>query len=129
MDFALLLLGLPICVADCSSFVIPNIYNKMLLGVALVHLLIFGISDLPQVAISALLLLALFTFKFGMGDIKLLGLILITHSLNAFDFLGVVFLMAVVHIVVLTGINRGIPSKIPLGPSIFIGLSTYLATR
>jgi hypothetical protein len=56
-------------------------------------------------------------------------LILATHAFSAIDFLGFVFLLAIVHIVVLVGIHRRIPSKIPLAPSIFIGLATYLATR
>jgi hypothetical protein len=71
----------------------------------------------------------LLILKFGMGDIKLLALILITHSFSAFDYLGYVFLLAMVHILILAGVNRKIPPKIPLAPSIFIGLSTYLATR
>ena len=129
MDLALLLLGIPICVADCSTFVIPNIYTKILFLFAASHLVFYGLGDLRQVGISGIALVLLLALKVGMGDIKLLALVLVSHSFKAFDFLGFVFLLAVVHIVVLTGINRTIPSKIPLAPSIFIGLSTYLATR
>ena len=129
MDLALLLLGIPICVADCSTFVIPNIYTKILFLFAASHLVFYGSGDLRQVGISGIALVLLLALKVGMGDIKLLALVLVSHSFNAFDYLGFVFLLAVVHIVVLTGINRTIPSKIPLAPSIFIGLSTYLATR
>ena len=117
------------CVADCGSFVIPNVYNKILYIFAAVHLSINGFGDLKKVAFSASLLVVLLIFKVGMGDIKLLAIILITHSFSAVDYLGYVFLLAMVHIVVLAGITRKIPSKIPLAPSIFIGLSTYLATR
>lgn len=129
MDLALLLLGIQICIADCSAFVIPNIYTKILFFFAAMHLFIYGFGDLRQVGISGITLVLLLVLKVGMGDIKLLALVLVTHSINAFDYLGFVFLLAMVHIVVLTGINRTIPSKIPLAPSIFIGLSTYLATR
>ena len=129
MDLALLLLGIPICVADCSTFVIPNIYTKILFLFAASHLVFYGFGDLRQVGISGIALVLLLVVKVGMGDIKLLALVLVSHSFKAFDFLGFVFLLAVVHIVVLTGINRTIPWKIPLAPSIFIGLSTYLATR
>ena len=129
MDLALLLLGMPICVADCSAFVIPNIYTKILFLFAALHLFFYGFGDLRQVGISGLTLVLLLVLKVGMGDIKLLALVLVTHSFNAFDYLGFVFLLAMVHIVVLAGFNRTIPSKIPLAPSIFIGLSTYLATR
>ena len=129
MDLALLLLAVPICVADCGSFVIPNVYNKILFIFAAVHLSIYGFGDLKKVAFSASLLVVLLIFKVGMGDIKLLAIILITHSFSAVDYLGYAFLLAMVHIVVIAGISREIPSKIPLAPSIFIGLSTYLATR
>jgi len=129
VDLALFLLAIPMCVADCASFVIPNVYNEIFLLFAGVHLSIYSFGDLDRIALSASILVVLFIFKFGMGDIKLLGLILITHSFSVIDYLGYVLLLAMVHIVVLAGINRKIPSKIPLAPSIFIGLSTYLATR
>ena len=129
MDLALLLLAIPICVADCGSFVIPNVYNKILFIFAAVHLSIYGFGDLKKVAFSASLLLVLLIFKVGMGDIKLLAIILITHSFSAVDYLGYVFLLAMVHIVVIAGISREIPSKIAMAPSIFVGLTTYLATR
>jgi hypothetical protein len=58
-----------------------------------------------------------------------LTLIILTHSSNILNFLGFVFFLAIVHIVVLVGIHRRIPTKIPLAPSIFLGLATYLATR
>jgi hypothetical protein len=120
---------MPICVADCSAFEIPNIYTKILFLFAASHLFFYGFGDLRQVGISGLTLVLLLVLKVGMGDIKLLALVLVTHSFDAFDYLGFVFLLAMVHIVVLAGFNRTIPSKIPLAPSIFIGLSTYLATR
>jgi hypothetical protein len=117
------------CVADCASFVIPNVYNKILLLFVGVHLSLNGFGDLDKIALSASILVVLLIFNFGMGDIKLLALILITHSFSAINYLGYVFLLAMVHIVVLAGITLKIPAKIPLAPSIFIGLSTYLATR
>lgn len=129
MNFALILLAIPVCIADISSFVIPNIYNKVLSYAALMHISLFGIGQVREFGFSLAILVILLFFGIGMGDIKLLTLILVTHSFTAIDFLGVVFLLAMVHIVVLVGIHRRIPSKIPLAPSIFIGLATYLATR
>jgi Flp pilus assembly protein protease CpaA len=129
VDLALLLLAIPICVADCGSFVIPNVYNKILFIFAAVHISIYGFGDLKKVAFSASLLVVLLIFKVGMGDIKLLAIILITHSFSAVDYLGYVLLLAMVHIVVIAGISREIPSKIAMAPSIFVGLTTYLATR
>ena len=128
MNFALLLLAAPICIADMCSFVIPNIYTKTLFYVGLIHITIFGIGHLHDLLASIAVLVVLLFFRIGMGDIKLLGLIFVTHSYNAIEFIGGILLVAVVHIVVLTGIHRKIPSKIPLAPSIFAGLITYLAT-
>ena len=127
MNIALLLFAAPICIADMRSFVIPNIYMKVLSYMGLIHLSIFGIGHLQDLCVSIAALVCLEFFRIGMGDIKLLGLILITHSYNTIEFLGFILLVATVHIVVLTGIHRKIPSQIPLAPSIFVGLLTYLA--
>lgn len=127
MNIALLLFAIPICIADMSSFVIPNVYLKALSYVGLIHLSIFGIGHLQDLCVSFVALVFLVFFRIGMGDIKLLGLIFITHSFHSIEFLGNIFLVASVQIVVLTGIHRKIPSKIPFAPSIFVGLLTYLA--
>ena len=129
MNVALFALALPVCIADLSSFVIPNIYTKILFYLALIHLTLFGFGQMRQDAISLAMLLLLLLAGTGMGDNKLLALILLTHSFNAIEYIAYVFLMAVVHIVILTAIHRTIPSKIPLAPSIFVGLATYLAAR
>ena len=128
MNIALFLLAVPICIADLKGFVIPNIYNTILLYVALIHLSFYGFGDLRDVLISAVILIGLALLRTGMGDIKTLSLILMTHTAGALEFLGFVFLLAIVHIVVLMGFQQKIPSKIPLAPSIFLGLATYLAT-
>jgi hypothetical protein len=128
MNVALFLLAIPISIADIKSFVIPNIYNKILLYVALIHLSFYGFGDLCDVLISVVILIVLAILRTGMGDIKTLSLILMTHTAGAVEFIGVVFFLAIVHIVVLTGFHKEIPSKIPLAPSIFLGLATYLAT-
>jgi len=129
MNFALFVLAIPVCIADISSFAIPNIYSKILFYVALIHIWIHGIARVREVLLAVAILSLLLFFGTGMGDIKLLTLIILTHSSNILNFLGFVFFLAIVHIVVLVGIHRRIPTKIPLAPSIFIGLATYLATR
>jgi hypothetical protein len=128
MNFALFLLALPISIADIKGFVIPNIYNKILLYVALFHLSFYGFGDLRDVLISAVILIGLALLRAGMGDIKTLSLICMTHTAGSVEFIGIVFFLAIVHIVVLMGLHQKIPSKIPLAPSIFLGLATYLAT-
>ncbi len=129
MNFALFVLAIPVCIADISSFAIPNIYSKILFYVALTHISFFGIGRVRELVLPLVILLVLLFFGTGMGDIKLMTLIVVTHASNAMDFIGFVFLMAIVHIVVLAGIHRRIPTKIPLAPSIFIGIATYLATK
>ena len=128
MNVALFLLAIPICIADIKGFVIPNIYNKILLYVALIHLSFYGFGDLRDVLVSVVIVIWLALLRTGMGDIKTLTLILITHTAGAIEFIGFVFFLAIVHIVVLMGFQQKIPSKIPLAPSIFLGLATYLAT-
>ena len=88
-----------------------------------------GLGSLKELLLVTTIVLVLMIFRLGMGDIKILALILITHKISALDLLGCVFLLAMLHIVVLTGINRKIPPKIALAPSIFIGFATYMATR
>ena len=129
MNVALFILALPICIADLSTFVIPNIYTKILFYLTLIHLSLFGFGQLRDVVVSLVALLLLILIGIGMGDVKLLALILLSHSFNAPEYIAYVFLLGLLHIVILTGIHRAIPSKIALAPSIFIGLATYLAAR
>jgi Flp pilus assembly protein protease CpaA len=129
MNIMLLLLAVPICISDMHSFVIPNIYTKVLFYIALIHIGFFGVGSMQGLVVSTAVLACLMFFGTGMGDIKLLWLIIITHPFNAFEYLLSVLLVAGVHIVVLIGLHRRIPSKIPLAPSIFIALLTYLAAR
>ena len=129
MNIALLALSVPICIADMTSFVIPNIYNKILFYCALTYLALVGIGQLRQVAVSLVILILLHLIGTGMGDLKLLALILLTHSFNAAEYIAFVYIVALVHIAAMTAFHRAIPSKIALAPSIFIGLGTYLATR
>ena len=129
MNYALFVLAIPVCIADISSFLIPNIYTKILFYVSLMHIIFYGIGRVREVVFPLAILFLLLFFGTGMGDIKLMTLIVVTHTSNTMDFLGFVFLLAIVHIVVLAGIHRRIPTKIPLAPSIFIGLATYLATK
>jgi len=117
------------CVADLSALIIPNIYTKILFYVAVLHFCLFGFERFQKELISIAALISLVLCGTGMGDIKLLALILMTHTYPAIEFIGVILLFAAVHIFLLIGIQRKIPSKIPLAPSIFIGLATYLATR
>ena len=104
-------------------------YTKIVLYAAFLHITLFGFGSLRELLISGALLVSLVFFGIGMGDIKLLGLILITRPYSAIDCVVRMLVLAMVHIVVLTAFRRAIPSKIPLAPSIFVGFLSYLATR
>jgi Flp pilus assembly protein protease CpaA len=129
MDLVLFALVVPVCIADLSTFVIPNIYTKILSYAALIHLVLHGFGEVTELSIFLGILVFLLILGTGMGDIKLLALIMVTHNLSATVFIAYVIFVAMVHIVVLTAINRAIPAKLPLAPSIFVGLISYLAAR
>lgn len=129
MNVTLFALAIPMCIADLSSFVIPNIYNKILFYAALIHLGTYGFGQSRWILLSLVVLVMLLIVGTGMGDVKILALILFTHNFNNVVFITYVFLLAMVHIVILAVVHRIVPSKIALAPSIFIGLATYLAAR
>lgn len=68
-----------------------------------------------------------------MGDVKLLGIVALmlnSDPQTAFFHLGFsIVLCAVVYAITQTLWNRELPRKIALAPSIFTGLTLYLATR
>ena len=129
MDLVLFALAVPICIADISAFVIPNIYTKILFYTALIQLVLHGFGRVTEFASFLAILVVLLILGTGMGDIKILALIMATHNLSATVFIACVFFVAMVHIVILTAINRTIPAKLPLAPSIFVGFISYLAAR
>jgi Flp pilus assembly protein protease CpaA len=128
MDFAILILAIPICIADTSSFTIPNIYSKFLFYAASIHLAFFGLGNWVDVSVGGAILLVMMTLGVGMGDIKILALILITHTHGAISIFPYVFLFAAIHIMIFFTLRGHIPSRIALAPSIFLGFATYLAT-
>ena len=129
MNVALFALAIPVCIADMSNFVIPNIYSKILFYAALIHLGMYGFGQSREILLSLVVLVMLLIVGTGMGDIKILVLILFTHNFDTVQFIAYVFLLAMVHIVILAAVHRTMPAKIALAPSIFIGLATYLAAR
>lgn len=128
MDIALILLALPICIADTSSFVIPNIYSKSLFYVASVHLIFHGFGNWKVLAVSISFLLIMVVLRVGMGDIKVLALMLVTHVNSAISILPCVLLFATIHIMMIFLVRGRFPLRIPLAPSIFLAFATYLAT-
>ena len=120
---------IPITISDLSRHVIPNIYLKIISCLMLGSFIIVGIPR-PNVYLPCLFMaIVLFLFKVGMGDIKLLSILILTFNCQILTLLILVSAAALVHIVISTARNRAIPHSIPLAPAIFFGFITYLATR
>jgi Flp pilus assembly protein protease CpaA len=131
--FTLLVATIPISLADLKYSKIPNIYLLYLSLFSAPFVIINGLGSIPKLLTSLLVVLLLHLCGMGMGDAKLLLIILITHnsdhqfsSLNFFTFL---LLIATMHVLLLGLMDQSVPRKIPLAPSIFAGLALYMATR
>jgi Flp pilus assembly protein protease CpaA len=115
-------MAIPISLADIKSYSIPNIYLIWLSFLCVPHVLMQGLGPVPRILFVIAILLVLHLCGLGMGDVKLLGIVaLMLNSDPRTAFFNVGFSIALW--------NRELPRKIPLAPSIFIGLALYLATR
>lgn len=127
------LMAFPISLADIKSYSIPNIYLIWLAVFCTPHVLMQGLGPVPRILIVIAILLMLHLCGLGMGDVKLLAIVALMLNYDprtAFLNLGFsIAFCAVVYAVTQTLWNRQLPRKIPLAPSIFIGLTLYLATR
>jgi Flp pilus assembly protein protease CpaA len=126
-------MALPISLADIKSYSIPNIYLIWLSVFCTPHVLMQGLGPVPRILIVIAILLVLHLCGLGMGDVKLLAIVALMLNYDprtAFLNLGFsIAFCAVVYSITQTLWNRQLPRKIPLAPSIFIGLTLYLATR
>ena len=126
-------MALPISLADIKSYSIPNIYLIWLTVFCTPRVLMQGIGPVPRILIVIAVLLVLHLCGLGMGDVKLLAIVALMLNYDprtAFLNLGFsIAFCAVVYAITQTLWNRQLPRKIPLAPSIFIGLTLYLATR
>ena len=119
---------IPITISDLRRHVIPNIYLKILFCLMLLSFIINGIPLLGVYLPCMFTAVVLFLFKVGMGDIKLLTILILTFNCQILSLLIFVSAAALVHIVISAARNRAIPHSIPLAPAIFFGSITYLAT-
>ena len=127
-----LLFALPISIADIASRKIPNIYLQ-LYAYAVVVLVVFrGVPDLIFILVVLVTLLLMSAIGVGMGDCKLLGLIVLMLQLSRFQefelLLLSIFMIALIQIVLIWLYSKVIPRTIAMAPAIFIGTSLYLAT-
>jgi Flp pilus assembly protein protease CpaA len=127
-----LLFAIPISIADIASRKIPNIYLQ-LYAYAVVVLVVFrGVPDAVFTLFVFATLLLMATIGVGMGDCKLLGLIVLMLQLSRFQefelLLLAIFMIALIQIVLIWLYSKVIPRTIAMAPAIFIGTTLYLAT-
>jgi Flp pilus assembly protein protease CpaA len=128
-----LVLAIPISLADLKSFTIPNVYLVILSLLCAPYVFFNGLGQISVVLAALFILLMLNVLGLGMGDAKLLSIILFTlnsDDRNELTLLAVlIILSASLHVMWRTLKNRSLPRRIPLAPSIFVGLALYLATQ
>lgn len=133
MLFILSLAAIPISLADSKSFKIPNVYLWLLfLGLA-PFIAVNGLGSISRLVSSFLIVLTLHICGMGMGDVKLLLLIVLAFNsdreFSSLTFFSYLLGVATIHVLILTLKNQMMVRKLPLAPSIFVGLALYLATR
>jgi Flp pilus assembly protein protease CpaA len=126
-------MAIPISLADIKSYSIPNIYLIWLSVLCMPHVLMQGPGPVPRILFVFAILAVLHLCGLGMGDVKLLAIVALmlnSDPRTIFFNLGFsIIVSAVIYAIAQTLWNRQLPRKIPLAPSIFIGLTLYLATR
>ena len=96
------------------------------------YLLLHGFGPVLKIVVVVLILSCLYLIGLGMGDVKLIAII--SLSLNSdiqanLSFLALLILLSACSYVILKTLwNHELPRRIPLAPSIFMGLALYLAT-
>ena len=127
-----LLCALPISIADISCRKIPNIYLKLYAYLISGFVVVRGVPDTFFVMSVLITFLLMAAIGVGMGDCKLLGLIVLMLQLSRFQefelLLLSIFMIALIQIVLIWLYSKVIPRTIALAPAIFIGSSLYLAT-
>jgi Flp pilus assembly protein protease CpaA len=128
-----LILAIPISLADLKSFTIPNVYLVMLSLLCAPYVFFNGLGQISVFLAAMFILLILILLGLGMGDAKLLSIILLTLNSDGYSDLTLlavlIILSASLHVMWRTLKNRSLPRRIPLAPTIFVGLALYLATQ
>jgi prepilin signal peptidase PulO-like enzyme (type II secretory pathway) len=94
--------------------------------------LLHGFGPVFNLIAALLILVCLYLIGLGMGDVKLLAIM--SLSLNSdiqanLSFLALLILLSASSYAILKTLwNHELPRRIPLAPSIFMGLALYLAT-
>ena len=127
-----LLFALPISIADISSRKIPNIYLQIYAYAVAVLVVVRGLPGAIFMLVVLTTLSLMSAVGVGMGDCKLLGLIVLMLQLSRFKEFELVllsiFMIALIQIVLIWLYSKVIPRTIAMAPAIFIGTTLYLAT-
>ena len=133
MLFILSLAAIPISLADSKSFKIPNVYLWLLLLGLAPFIAVNGLGSISRLVSTFLIVLTLHLCGMGMGDVKLLLLIVLAFNsdreFSSLTFFSYLLCVATIHVLILTLKNQMMVRKLPLAPSIFVGLALYMATR
>ena len=133
MCLPLLVVAIPISLADLKYSKIPNVYLLYLSILCAPFVIINGLGSIVRLLTALLVLLFLHLGGMGMGDVKLLLIILLTHNsdqqFSSLNYFSCLLLIATMHVLLLGFKDESTPRKIPLAPSIFAGLVLYMATR
>ena len=127
-----LLFALPISIADISSRKIPNIYLQIYAYAVAVLVVVRGLPGAIFMLVVLTTLSLMSAVGVGMGDCKLLGLIVLMLQLSKFQefelLLLAIFMIALIQIVLIWLYSKVIPRTIAMAPAIFIGTTLDLAT-
>lgn len=128
---ALIVLALPICIADLKYHRIPNIYLILIFYVVALDQILTGVVSVKFFLLAASLLFVLQCIAgIGMGDVKLILLICATLNLSRAFQLGLLLLAICVSaslmVIIYFVVTARIPRQIALAPAILMGVGLYL---
>lgn len=127
-----LLFAIPISIADLSQRKIPNIYLQLYAYYVGALLIVNGLPSASLMLAVILTLGLLSIFGVGMGDCKLLALIIVMVEISNLQEFGqlliAILLTSLIEIMLRWGYSKVIPRTIAMAPAIFLGTSLYLAT-
>lgn len=127
-----LLFAIPISIADLSQRKIPNIYLQIYAYYVGALLIVNGLPGALFMLAVIVTLGLLSIFGVGMGDCKLLALIVLMaeiSNLHEFEYLLLAILLtSLIDILLRWGYSKVFPRTIAMAPAIFLGTSLYLAT-
>lgn len=127
-----LLFAIPISIADLSQRKIPSIYLQIYAYYVGALLIVNGLPG-ALFMLAVIVTLGLCSiFGVGMGDCKLLALIVLMaeiSNLHEFEYLLLAILLtSLIDILLRWGYSKVFPRTIAMAPAIFLGTSLYLAT-